>query len=337
MKPKRLWFYFQIIVTLGLIFLLLRNFDWVSFGALIQQIPLWFYPLSLGLLFAGQVAYTIRWYIVLRSLDVEVSLIALIEQYLIAIFFSNFLPTAIGGDWSRIYYLGQKKGYINAGASVFTDRFLGFFSMTILATLIIWMLNLTTPTFIVARDLLTIGSVGFVCGFIAIAMFPIDGWIVRLASRYPALSKFGKAAAQFLVQIRQANLRPRVLVASLIMVMIYFGLLAITYQTFFALAGSDVNILPLIAALMSIAILTNIPITVNGIGLREQLHWVLFTGLGIQRKEVSVSISLILLFDFIVISVVGYILWLRMKVENRLALDAGAKAQLSVIQTKTEL
>ena len=55
-----------------------------------------------------------------------------------------------------------------------------------------------------------------------------------------------------------------------------------------------------------------VPLSVGGIGLREQLHYLLFGELGVS-KEASVSLSLLLFAYSLVVSVAGYVIWLRMK------------------------
>ena len=63
-------------------------------------------------------------------------------------------------------------------------------------------------------------------------------------------------------------------------------------------------------ALFGMAIFINVPISVNGIGLREQLHALLFAALGLS-KEVSVGISLLVFSHTLLLSLVGCGLWLR--------------------------
>jgi uncharacterized protein (TIRG00374 family) len=317
-KPrKHLWLLVQILLTLCLVFLLFRNFDWIGFKNLFERIPLWFYPFSFVLLFVAQVVYAYRWYFILRSMGIHEPLHRVFEQYIISIFFNNFLPTSIGGDWSRIYYLGQRRGHVNVGASVFTDRLLGFFSMTLLAAVLIWSLKLTTVAFIVARDLLTIGCIGFFALFLMIATLPIEAWLRKLVMHYSFLARPGELLIRFVVRVRDASLKPQLVGAAIVLVTLYFILVGIFYRIFFSITlDMQINMLPLSAALISIAILTNLPLTVNGIGLREQLHYLLFINLGIPQTA-SVGISLIVLFDFLLISAVGYVLWLRLRIDSQ--------------------
>jgi hypothetical protein len=101
----------QALVTLTLLFFLFRNFDWGDFRDLIQKVSVWFYLFSLLVVFAGQLLYTLRWRIVLRSMGMEIPYGQLVRYYLIGTFFNNFLPTAVGGDGAKIYYLGRQEGY----------------------------------------------------------------------------------------------------------------------------------------------------------------------------------------------------------------------------------
>jgi hypothetical protein len=53
-----------------------------------------------------------------------------------------------------------------------------------------------------------------------------------------------------------------------------------------------------------------VPISLNGLGLREQLHASLLAPLGIGL-EAAVAISLLLYGHLVVISLIGLLFWLR--------------------------
>ena len=55
----------------------------------------------------------------------------------------------------------------------------------------------------------------------------------------------------------------------------------------------------------------NVPVSVNGLGIREQLHALLLQPLGIPR-EAAVAISLLLFGHAVLSSVFGFVLWVRM-------------------------
>src|SRR4030095_10033547 len=110
------------------------------------------------------------------------------EQYLLGIFFNNFLPTMIGGDAARGDYLGLLEGYATVAPSMLVDRSLGFLSMALSGTVLVWWLNITTPAFIVARQVLSVLCAVLVAGVAAALTFRLAP-MVALLRRMPLLGR----------------------------------------------------------------------------------------------------------------------------------------------------
>ena len=70
--------------------------------------------------------------------------------------------------------------------------------------------------------------------------------------------------------------------------------------------------LTLMTAVTTASLLSNIPVSVNGLGLREQLHAILLQPLGVPR-EAAVAISLLIFAHLLMSSLVGLLFWLRVK------------------------
>src|SRR6266498_2464185 len=102
-----------------------------AFQAAFTRTPLWFYLVSFAVLVAGQALYVFKWGLVLDAMGLRVPFWRLAEQYLLGIFFNNFLPTMIGGDAARVYYLGRQEGYATVATSILVDRSLGLLSMAL--------------------------------------------------------------------------------------------------------------------------------------------------------------------------------------------------------------
>jgi uncharacterized protein (TIRG00374 family) len=306
----------QALVTLTLLFFLFRNFDWGDFRDLIQKVSVWFYLFSLLVVFAGQLLYTLRWRIVLRSMGMEIPYGQLVRYYLIGTFFNNFLPTAVGGDGAKIYYLGRQEGYFRIGGSVFLDRFFGFFAMTAFATLLSWCLNISSAPFIVARNLLTVLLVIFVLIVVIGNIFPVERLLMKLTSFNSRLASLGEALSSTIAEIKQVSQEYAVLTKIMAITLVYFVLLTWVYYTFFQICSHNPpSYWATMAILFGISVLANIPITVNGIGLREQLHYFLLASLGLS-KEISVTISFLIFSNILFISLVGYFLWVRLRMER---------------------
>jgi uncharacterized protein (TIRG00374 family) len=311
MTRKYSWVAVQGLVTIGLLGLLFRGFDWVRFWELVQGIPPWLYLGSLIVVVVGQLLYAWKWRLVLQGMGVEVPFWRLSEQYFIGVFFNSFLPTTVGGDWARIYYLGRERGYPSVAASVFMDRFLGLFSLTVLGTGLAWAGGLTAIAFAVGRHVLTVLLVLFAIAFMIALRVPVE----RLASMLPLsggrLDQVGDGFRRFVVQVRGVARRPTIILGVMGIVLLYACLVSVVYRGFFRLAtGAELSFLAILTVVMMIAVLANVPITVNGIGLREQLHFLLFATLGLP-KEASVSLSLLMFSHILVVGLAGCWLWIR--------------------------
>ena len=112
MTKQRLWLVVQALVTLGFLTLVFRRFDWLAFGHVLGGLSPALYVGSLAAVVAGQLLYAGRWRMVLHGMGVNVSYPEIVAQYLIGIFFGNLMPTAVGGDAAKVYYLGRRTGYV---------------------------------------------------------------------------------------------------------------------------------------------------------------------------------------------------------------------------------
>src|SRR6266436_8301242 len=171
MNLKRWAFVAQVVITAALLALLFRHFDWMSFRSALLRTSPWFYLASFGVLLAGQALYVFKWGLVLRAMKLRLPFWRLAEQYLLGIFFNNFLPTMIGGDAARVYYLGREEGYATVATSIFVDRGLGFLALVAWGSVLVWWLDFTTPAFIVARQVLTVLGVVMVAVLAAALTF----------------------------------------------------------------------------------------------------------------------------------------------------------------------
>jgi len=316
MNRKRLWVAAQVLITVLLLYILFRNFDWQNFWRLLQKVSVWFYLVSLLVIFLGQLLYTLKWDIVLRAMGLKVPFGRLVQYYLIGIFFSNFLPTTIGGDGARLYYLGRQQGYVKVGGSIFMERFLGFFSLTAFAMALSWTLNISTPAFILARNLLSLALAFFVIFLFLARILNVDRVAEKITVFDSRLAGLGDKLQKFLEDIKTVSRKYWAILGVMGLVFIYFAMLSWVYNIFFELsAGRRVDFWGVMTMLLSIGVLSNVPLTVNGIGLREQLHYLLFASLGLP-KEISVSISLLIFANILFMSLAGYIFWIKLRLEK---------------------
>jgi uncharacterized protein (TIRG00374 family) len=312
MTRRHVWLIVQTLVSVGLLLLLFRRVDWAAFAAVVRRISAPFYFGSLLVIGFGQLLYALRWQIILSGMGVRVSFSDVVRQHLVGVFFSNLMPTGVGGDAAKVFYLGRRAGYTEVGASVFIDRFVGFLWLSILGAALAWTVAARSPLFILNRNLLTIFAAGFVCLLAAGRVVPVD----RLMTGLPQAGRWAPWVRRFadLVRlVRDGCRRPATLIAAAVIMAGYVALLTGVYLRYFALSDVPVTAwLPVAGIIVSMAIFVNVPISVNGIGLREQLHYLLFASLGVP-KEVAISISLLVFSHMLLLSAAGCVVWLRIR------------------------
>src|SRR6185503_10701899 len=123
----------QAAVSAALLVWLARGLDTHTLGHLLFTLPPSFVVASFGVIVAGQVLYAWRWWLLLSASGVDVTVGDAIRSYFIGIFANNFLPSTVGGDATKVYYLGREHGYRTIVASVVVDRLLGLGSLAVLA------------------------------------------------------------------------------------------------------------------------------------------------------------------------------------------------------------
>jgi glycosyltransferase 2 family protein len=135
-KPKnrrKLLVFLRVAVSAALLGYVLFNADLPSFAARWPEISQPLLMLALLLQLAGVFISSLKWWLLLRAAEEPVAYLWTVRTYLVGQFFSNFLPTSIGGDAVRVFRLNRSVGRLGlAIASVFVERITGFLALTII-------------------------------------------------------------------------------------------------------------------------------------------------------------------------------------------------------------
>jgi len=308
---KRLPLAIQSLVSIGLLVLLFRSLDLAALRHLYATMPLWFYLLSLAVVVGGQALYAWRWRQVLSAAGVPVTVSTAVQQYFIGIFLNNFFPSTVGGDMAKVYYLGRDHGYRPIAASIVLDRLLSIGLLAVLATAMYWIAPDPSPQFAATRALVTAIAVFLIVGLVLAARG--TGGLPQRLARFGTLAVgLAERAQRFRHDMAAAARRPRIVFQSAAVVTTYFFALTAIYRVLLQInTTAHPAFLTLLTAVTTASLLSNIPISVNGLGLREQLHAILLAPLGVPR-EAAVAISLLIFAHLLVSSLIGLLFWFRL-------------------------
>ncbi len=270
--------FFRAAMSLGLLAWLFQRVDvkevFSSFG--IIRPGIWFSAFVLYLL--SQVLSSIRWFILARTLNFGGRLWTYFRFYFVGMFFSLFLPSAIGGDVLKAFFLSRGgNSTLKASYSIFCDRLIGLWAMFMLGA----GAALVAPDILPSRfRAILMASAAAMC--LGVFFMPV----LREALRwiFPVLSR----RMAFIMVYWES---PSSLVFAFLfsLALQFCGM----YAVYLLAAGLGLACRPefYFAAFPLVAILTILPISLSGLGIREG-GFVYFLGLKGVPPEKAITVSL---------------------------------------------
>ena len=253
-----------------------------------------------------------QWALILRAMGVAAAPGEVGRLYHIGLFFNNFLPANIGGDAWKILDLGARDGRRAAvlGATLL-DRLIGLAALTALACIAMAVAALTgVPLPRLALALLPVG--GLLFGVLAALLSRRLGALLVAWAQRLGLPRLAAPLARFTSEL--AGLRPRVawlnglFALSLgIQLLRLVTHLAAAFGLGIALGGAAS--LQLLVLIPLLALSLTLPISINGIGLRESVSAGLLTWAGLAAPQ-AVAMELVAYLVQVAYSLVGgLLLW----------------------------
>lgn len=292
----------KIAISAVLIWLLVRNRD---LGALAREM-LAVEPLALAAAAAGLFALllpqALRWSVVLQAMGNPRGLRICLPLTMIGLFFSQTLPTSIGGDGMRAWELHRDGlALSSAVSSVLLDRAAGLLGICLLVTGTLPLLLGLVPNPAVATGVVLLLAAGY--GGIAIAML-----LDRLPDR---LRRFRvvRGIAALSAQLRAVMLAPRSALTALGASLVYqLGIVAVI----FALArGLHIPVEPTAClVIVPIANLSSLlPISISGWGVREGAFVAGFALVGVASAD-AITVSVLFGLLTMLVGIAGGLVWL---------------------------
>ncbi len=275
----------KVLISVSLIYILLQRIGLEQIISQFFTINVKWFIVSLLVFAFSNVLGALQWYMLLRARQIEITWLRVLAFYHVGLFFNNFLIGYIGGDAFRIYDISRNSGKMaDAVSTVLLDRFIGFFTLTSLAVIasVIWARHLSSQSAVVLQVtilLIWIFTMWFLFDRRLARKF---NWLFRLVipvvihqklrDIYSCIHDFG-ANRRFLIALLFLSF----CIQALRIATHYFAALAMEVTIGFEYF---IIFIPLIALAASL------PISVGGIGVREQSGVTLFGQLGVASAKV---------------------------------------------------
>lgn len=111
-----------------------RGQRWINLKQIFVQMNLWIFAATLGIFVLSQILVALRWWLLLRTQSIFIRFWAAVRLHLLGLFYNNFMPSSVGGDLIRAWYVTRHTDKKFAAAlSVFVDRMIGLLSTLVIA------------------------------------------------------------------------------------------------------------------------------------------------------------------------------------------------------------
>lgn len=298
----------KLFVSAGLVYFLYRKTPVEQILALLVEIDVaWLVPIAL-LMFGNTVISALKWSLFLRADGVVIPLNSLVVTYLIGGFYNMFLPSNIGGDSYRIYDVARRSNQTARSAvSVLADRVSGFIAMisVALASGLIVGSDFGTPLFFLVPLAVLLLMAGGV--YMLFKKEPVLA-VLRL-TRLDRLAFISSIAGKLLLSVEKYGSEKCLLLRIMLLSYAFqFSVFVIVY--FMALAlHAELPFIYFCAFVPLIALLEVLPISINGIGLRDAGYVFLFGWAGLSEIQTR-SLALLFLAISVCYSSVGGLVYL---------------------------
>ncbi len=281
--------------------------------------------LALAIVMTALMLTFVRWYVLVRAVDLPFTMFNALRLGLVGFFFNSFLPGSVGGDIVKaVYIAGEQRRRTTAVATVLIDRVIGLWALACLVALLgsaFWLVG--TPSLVGHEHLLWI-----VAAADALVLVSAAGWLLlgvlpqrradRFAGRLESLPKFGRTAAELWRAIWMYRCRARsVLVALGLALLGHLGFVLAFYfaaQTF--LPPGDADQIPTLAqhfviVPIGMTVAAFVP-TPGGVGVGEYSFGMLYELLD-KPEANGVIASLVGRIINWGLGLLGYLIFLRMR------------------------
>jgi uncharacterized membrane protein YbhN (UPF0104 family) len=286
--------YVRLAVSLGLLGWVAWRTDWEQVGQAFGQLRAGWWLAAAGTLVLAQLASAARWRLLAMPLGFRRGYSSMAGFYFIGMYFNLVLPTSVGGDVVRAWYLDGRSGRrLPAFLSVFLDRLSGLAVLLALAVLGVLLSPRPLPAWV---HLSVWGAAG--AAVLGLVLLPLVARLRVGASRRARTVLDGLAAVR----------SPRLLVSStLLSAVVQAANVVLVWMVGQAIAAPVPGSYYWVLVPM-VSLLTLLP-SINGVGVREQAMVLFLAPLGVGEGT-ALTLSFLWFAVGVAVSLAGGLVYL---------------------------
>ena len=268
----------KLIVSLGILAYIFTKFvDIRQLGTTLVRANWFYFTVAVIVYFLVQGLSAYRWHLLIKPQGLTVPFRKILAFYFLGMYFNFFLPSSIGGDVFKVYYLNKETNRLSAcTASVLFDRDIGMGGVVVIA--IFGLLFAGSPVKDVPL-LLIFGliALGFVLANLALFFRPTYNLLHRVLSMFKMKrvdEKIERLFDSFNVYRNRWGLIGLTMVMSL---GVQIGCAMVNVLAAKAIGFDQASWVAYLIFIPTISLISMMPVSVGGTGWREGAYFWLFT------------------------------------------------------------
>lgn len=299
---------FKILASIFLLAFLASRMELAKLGHVLASASLLALLVPVAIQLGNVLISVKRWQTILADFEMKVSYSMTVRLTFIGSFFSLFLPSSIGGDFFRAYYMAKQedRGIATTLATVFMDRSAGLFALLLIGLCASFAGNLV------------VHGVRLVWIFLLLVVLYLAANLALFNSRMHSLlarllHRLNLQKLESRIEIISRGLatlirnRPAILLIVGISLCVQFLSVVMVWSCAWGL-GIEAPFSAFLVFVPLINLSIMVPLTINGFGLRESLYFLLFTQIGVNDEQ-AVALSLVNAFVIMMAAVPGAIFY----------------------------
>lgn len=278
----------------------------------IKNINALYLILIIAFFFIFYLFFSLRWNFLLKAQKIEISQGKSYSYILISFFFNNFLPSGLGMDMIRSAYAGGREKFEKAFGASIIERILGMIGMMIIGIIAVF----SGKWQYIKLSILYSGLILLIIMIYYLFTSLKVQWLKQKLLSIKFLD-LGKSAREFYRAVKTYKSKKKT-----ILIGILYSILVqtvITFINYFIAKGLSITVpfFALLAYIPIITIISLIPLTINGLGLRETAYVFFFSSVNITEGQ-AMSLSLVFFITSVIASCAGAIAFLILPRQNKI-------------------
>jgi uncharacterized protein (TIRG00374 family) len=299
----------KIVVSLGILaYIFTKVVDIRQLWSKIIQADLLYILAAIAVYFIVQGLSAYRWYLLLKPQGLEVRFSKILAFYFLGMYFNFFLPSAIGGDFFKVYYLNKETNRLSAStASVFFDRDIGMGGLVLVAILTAIFVGTSVNGVALAPIFILIG-IGFILANLALFYRPSYNLLHKLLSLFK-MKKVDEKVERMFDSVNAYRGEWGLITAGMIMSLgVQVGCAFVNMLAAKAIGFDKAGFTDYLVFIPTIGLISMIPISVGGAGWREGAYIYFFQSAGATPDQAA-ALSLLWLGIVAITSLPGGIIY----------------------------